>query len=90
MPNIVSKALDVYATSNIKPFLSDRMSTVGASEIGQCIRKVFWLKNEDDAQLHRVPRDDEYTDDLGRARCAARCSRSNCGCRRCASGSASD
>ena len=64
MSKIVSRALDAYATQSIKPFFSDRMSTVGASEIGQCIRKVFWTKNEDDAQLH-AERDDEYTDGWG-------------------------
>jgi len=64
MTGIVSDALDVYARANIKTFLTDRMSTVGASEIGQCARKVFWIKNEDDAQLH-APRDDKYVDGWG-------------------------
>ena len=64
MTKIVSEALNDYATANIKPFFTDRMSTVGASEIGQCIRKVYWTKNEEDAELH-APRDEEYTDTWG-------------------------
>jgi hypothetical protein len=64
MTGIVADALDIYVRGSFKPFLTDRMSTVGASEIGQCARKVFWIKNEDDARLH-APRDEEYIDTWG-------------------------
>ena len=60
---IISEALDAYAKS-IQVVFSDRMSTVGASEIGQCARKTFWLKNEDDKRLS-VPRDAGYRDSWG-------------------------
>lgn len=64
MTTIVAKALDNYARASINPFFSDRMSTVGASEIGQCIRKIFWMKNEEDPEL-AVPRDPDHVDGWG-------------------------
>ena len=63
MSTIVSKALDAYAGTAL-PFFTDRMSTVGASEIGQCARKVFWIKNEDDAKLH-AERDEGHVETWG-------------------------
>lgn len=60
---IIHDALHDYAAS-ITPVFADRMSTVGASEIGQCARKIFWLKREDDAK-YAVSRDVEYVDGWG-------------------------
>ena len=61
---IIKNALDAYAASLDKTWSHDRSSTVGASEIGQCSRKVFWLKNENDS-ARRAERDPEYLDTWG-------------------------
>ena len=62
----IGRALDTYARS-IANFteeeISDRMTTVGASEIGQCARKVFWIKNE--GSNYGVERDADYVDTWG-------------------------
>lgn len=46
--NIIKTALDAYARSKAleKTFLLDRTRTIGASEIGQCARRMYWVKNE--------------------------------------------
>jgi len=64
MTAIISKALDKYARSASKTWSHDRLNTLGASEVGQCCRKMFWYKNEDDAKL-KVLRDPEYVDTWG-------------------------
>jgi len=64
MTSIISKALDGYATSTARMFETDRMNTVGASEIGQCVRKIFWIKNELDPH-YGVKRDADYVDSWG-------------------------
>lgn len=61
---IVANALHSYAIGQNKVWSADRSQTVGASEVGQCARKVFWLKNEGDPQ-HAVPRDPGYVDSWG-------------------------
>lgn len=61
---MIKEALAAYATSNERVWTTDRSQTVGASEVGQCARKVFWLKNEDDA-TYGVPRDAGYEDTWG-------------------------
>jgi hypothetical protein len=61
---IIKQTLDAYAASLDKSWDHDRTSTVGASEVGQCARKVFWLKNENDS-ARRVERDPEYQDSWG-------------------------
>lgn len=61
---IIAKALDDYAHGLNKNWTHDRANTVGASEIGQCMRKVFWLKNEHDS-ARRAERDPEYRDSWG-------------------------
>ena len=43
---MIRDALNEYAKSLNKVWAHDRTKTVGASEIGQCARKVFWTKNE--------------------------------------------
>ena len=47
-----------------KLWTHDRSNTVGASEVGQCARKIFWLKSENDS-AHRVDRDPDYTETWG-------------------------
>ena len=62
--SIIKDTLDRHAAAVDKLWTHDRSNTVGASEIGQCIRKIFWLKSENDAK-HRVPRDPDYTETWG-------------------------
>lgn len=64
MTELVAKALNEYAAVKNKVWATDRSQTVGASEVGQCARKVFWLKNEGDA-AHAAPRDPDYVDGWG-------------------------
>ena len=61
---LIAETLDAYAKTQTVTFKHDRKQTMGASEVGQCARKVFWLKNEDDPE-HAVPRDPEYRDTWG-------------------------
>jgi virulence-associated protein VapD len=61
---VISQALDNYAATTNKAWAHDRSQTVGASEVGQCARKVFWTKNEGDVQ-YGVPRDPDYVDGWG-------------------------
>jgi hypothetical protein len=61
---IIKPTLDAYASSLNKTWGHDRASTIGASEVGQCARKVFWLKNENDS-ARRAERDIEYHDSWG-------------------------
>ena len=64
MTSIIAKTLDDYVQSTSKVWSHDRANTVGASEVGQCARKVFWLKNENDS-ARRADRDPEYRDSWG-------------------------
>jgi hypothetical protein len=61
---MIREALDAYANGLQREFVHDRAQTVGASEVGQCARKVFWLKNEDDP-THAAPRDEGFVDGWG-------------------------
>ena len=61
---MIREALDAYATGLQREFAHDRVQTIGASEVGQCARKVFWLKNEGD-HAHAAPRDEGYVDGWG-------------------------
>lgn len=61
---MIAAALNEYASTTNKIWQTDRSQTVGASEVGQCARKVFWLKNEGDA-AHAAPRDPDYVDGWG-------------------------
>jgi hypothetical protein len=61
---VIREALDAYANNSQRVFEHDRVQTVGASEVGQCERKVFWLKNEGDL-VHAAPRDADYADGWG-------------------------
>lgn len=62
--SIIKKTLDQYAASVDKLWTHDRSNTLGASEVGQCARKIFWLKSENDS-AHRVDRDPDYTESYG-------------------------
>lgn len=64
MTGIIRSALYDFAASSARAWSHDRSQTVGASEVGQCARKVFWLKNEGDA-TYGVPRDAGYEDTWG-------------------------
>lgn len=61
---MISEKLAEFALANKRQFQHDRSQTVGASEVGQCIRKTFFMKNEDDPRMHIV-RDPEYADRWG-------------------------
>lgn len=43
---MLKEIIDQYANTLNKEFHHDRTKTVGASEIGQCARKIFWVKHE--------------------------------------------
>ena len=65
---IIANALRAYANATQPVFSKDdRASTVGASEIGQCIRKIYWTKNDDDPRI-AVPRDAGFVDNWGARR----------------------
>lgn len=64
MTGLIAQALNHYADSTRRTWATDRSQTIGASEIGQCARKVFWLKNEGDPK-YGVERDPEYKDSWG-------------------------
>lgn len=64
MTSIIAQTLDAYANSTAKTWSHDRLNTLGASEVGQCARKVFWLKNEGDAK-YGAKRDPDYVDSWG-------------------------
>lgn len=60
---MIKAAIDAYAATLQSKF-SDRSQTVGASDVGQCARKVFWSKNEGDPR-YGVARDPDYVDNYG-------------------------
>src|SRR6516162_11184612 len=53
---IVTTAVREFVESQKKVWKHDRTQSIGASEIGQCARKIFCTKFEDDPDL-AVPRD---------------------------------
>jgi hypothetical protein len=61
---MISEIMNDYALANQKQWSHDRSQTVGASEIGQCARKVYWLKNENDPR-YGVARNSDYVDTWG-------------------------
>lgn len=54
----IKDALHTYAAGLKKTWQHDRLNTVGASEVGQCLRKTWFGKNE-------VPADESYKDRFG-------------------------
>ena len=61
---MIGDILDAFAKTQDRPWSHDRSQTVGASEVGQCARKVFWLKNEGDQQ-YGAQRDPDHADTWG-------------------------
>ncbi|ACL60613.1 hypothetical protein [Methylobacterium nodulans] len=61
---MIEAALTSYALGRAKVWDYDRSQTVGASEVGQCARKIFYMKNEEDAQ-YGTARDLDYHDGWG-------------------------
>jgi hypothetical protein len=62
---VIAEALHAYAAATARQF-EGRESTVGASEIGQCARKIFYIKNADDHVYGAVP-DADYDETFGAA-----------------------
>lgn len=61
MTKIISETLNSYATNMDKWSGADRSKTVGASEVGQCARKTFWVKHP-----HKAPnKDADYVETWG-------------------------
>ena len=57
MPAISIKSmLDAHVAANAKTWAHDRSLTVGASEVGQCLRKTWFAKNGVDPDLDYVDR----------------------------------
>ena|ERR1700722_19733537 len=61
---MIKQILNSHAATLQKQWSHDRSQTIGASEIGQCSRKTFWVKNEGD-HVHKASRDDGYVDGWG-------------------------
>jgi hypothetical protein len=62
--SVLRPALDRFASQH-QPFdPEDRAQTVGASDVGQCERKTYYVKNERDHK-HGAPRDEDYRDRWG-------------------------
>jgi hypothetical protein len=61
---MIKDALDAYAASLNRKWEHDRSQTVGASEIGQCARKTYYTKVENDPTYGFV-RDPDYADRWG-------------------------
>lgn len=61
---LIKTTLDKYADKEKKIFKEDRKQTLGASEVGQCARKMWYLKNEDDPKAN-VRRDEGHIDSWG-------------------------
>jgi len=61
---MISEILNTHAATLAKLWSHDRTQTIGASEIGQCARKTYWIKNEIDHK-HAVARDPDYIDGWG-------------------------
>lgn len=55
---------DEFARGAKRLWADDRAMTVGASDVGQCARKVYFSKNETDP-VHGAPRDSTYVDKWG-------------------------
>jgi hypothetical protein len=62
--SIVTQAISEFVTAQKKVWKHDRAQSIGASEIGQCARKIFCIKFEDDPDL-AVPRDPDAHDSWG-------------------------
>lgn len=61
---MIREALEQFAAASAKTWQHDRSQTVGASEVGQCARRVFFLKNEDDV-VYGARRNEDHEDGWG-------------------------
>lgn len=61
---MIRDVMNAYAASFNREFSKDRTLTVGASEVGQCLRKVWFSKNEDDPETG-IGRDSDHADTWG-------------------------
>jgi hypothetical protein len=61
---MIKEAMNLHAQSVERVWATDRTQSVGASEVGQCARKVFYLKNEGDP-VYGAPRNPDYVDGWG-------------------------
>ena len=55
---MIREALHAYVVENQRAFTHDRTKSIGASEIGQCARKLWFLK-------HRTDKDPQHQDRWG-------------------------
>jgi len=62
--SVVKDAMNAYAATLDREWAHDRTQTVGASEVGGCIRKTYYTKNENDPRFG-VVRDSDYVDGWG-------------------------
>jgi hypothetical protein len=62
---VLAPALDAYARLQRRVF-ADRSHTVGASDIGQCARKVWYFKNENGP--NGAPRNPDFVENWGAAK----------------------
>jgi hypothetical protein len=60
---VIKQVLDKFARSTGRVF-EGRQHTAGGSDIGQCARKIYWLKMEGDPD-YGAPRDPDYIDGWG-------------------------
>lgn len=61
---MIKEALHQWVSTQSRSWAHDRSQTVGASEVGQCARRVFWSKNEGDPK-YGAPRDPGHEDSWG-------------------------
>lgn len=62
---MIREALDAYAKATARVF-EGRQQTIGASDIGQCARKIFFAKNAGD-RVYGTASDEDYADPWGAA-----------------------
>ena len=62
---MIAEVLAAYAKATARQF-TDRENTVGASEVGQCARRVFYGKNSGDP-VYGASSDEDYADPWGAA-----------------------
>ena len=62
---MIAETLALYAKATVRTF-EGRENSVGASEIGQCARKVFFAKNAGD-RVYGVASDEDWVDTWGPA-----------------------
>lgn len=61
---MIREIVHSHAVNLNRLWAHDRSQSIGASDIGQCARKTYWIKNEGDPK-HNAPRDNGYRDGWG-------------------------